>query len=316
MKRQLATALLAVALAATLAPAVTIAAPETRLTPETANGLLTFGPLTCGAVQTVTRELPVSAVNPDVVRPPVDQRLGSIAQAIAVDLIERPDGRTVLSITAQGAFDLCSSWSEFLDDDERVINAIVYEVTYERPMRPGEVSTCARRNWGKRKTTPYRNGWVRCPQVSALMRAWAQRARSTPRLDKARIRGFRCKHHPSEITCVKGRARATWNAQKPPKPKPKPRPIPGPLGWAEAKRTALDLAYEFPIVVSHRKVTWCNRWDAWEVHCGVEGWNTDYDSVLGEITLGDTCTGTAYVRKRPGKHARAFHDGNFSCIYD
>lgn len=320
MKRLIAAAAW-IAFSVTLAPGATSAAtPEARYTTEFREGGLSLPPLTaCGQSVETVFHFPASAEGPVVLEPTIGQVLRNPYHIATVTYaeIEGAPGRFIARFVATGAGELCSPSPHALTERERTIQAMAYEVSYDRRLGAMEITTCGPVRWRKGSTVPRRNGWVVCSTAGTLIRGWKRAAaRASTPLMRARVHGFRCVQRADDITCVKGEARATWRAPKPKPPKPKPRPVPGPLGWGEARRAALRIADNFPIYVERRKITWCNRWGAWEVHCSVNGWNTEYDYDLNESFTGDTCSDVAYVTKRPGEFPRVRSGGSLSCIYD
>lgn len=306
-------------------PGAAAVAQGPRIADDIAEDFFDLPAMSCNMAAEQIVWLPAAAKQIEIAQPsvgdPINNVLGEpIANFTSIVIASDETGRRGARFTAVGSGEVCKSYAEVLSDfGDDIPESIDYRIKYRRQLRPSEISRCNSVPWGERRTAPRRNGWVRCSTTRALIRGWKRKAAKRPRskpLARARIRGFRCVQRPDEITCVRGKARATWRATKPKVPKPPPRPIPGPLGWGEAKHKALGLADEFPIYVEKRKVTWCNRWDAWEIHCGVRGWNTTFDYELNEPFTGDSCSGTAYIRKKPGQHARAYHDGDFLCFYE
>jgi hypothetical protein len=88
------------------------------------------------------------------------------------------------------------------------------------------------------------------------------------------------------------------------------------LRWGRAKRAAKHwMGNRAPFYPDKVKTTWCNRWSAHEVHCGVWAGLEGYDSLLDDWTWTEECDATAIVKMR--RHSRGLRvrgDHDMSCI--
>lgn len=90
------------------------------------------------------------------------------------------------------------------------------------------------------------------------------------------------------------------------------------LSFTQARAEASLRSGDVLRTSDHDRITFCNRWSATEIHCGVEAISTHehIDDLLGVVETQTSCTQTVSIKRgvKRGIYSRLADDR--SCVYD